>query len=102
MYGGASGEVPLVSDRPIVLFVPRGENDKLVAKIVYRGPLTAPIEKGKDAGRLKVWRDGMLVIDAPLKTGGSVAPGGLVRRAFNAGVELAGAAIRSALARFRK
>src|SRR5208337_412130 len=80
------------------VFEARGEADKLVAKIVYVGPLTAPIEKGKDAGRLKIWRDDMLVIDAPLKTGDAVALGGLTGRAFDAGVELAGDAARRAWA----
>ena len=102
VYGGASGDVPLVSDRPIVLFVPHGEHGNLVAKIVYDGPLAAPVEKGRNAGRLKIWRDDMLVVDAPLKTGGPVALGGLTSRAFDAGIELAGGAIRDALARFRK
>ena len=99
VYGGEADEVPLVSDRPITLFVPRGESDKLVAKIVYTGPLPAPVEKGKDAGRLEIWRDDMLVVDAQLKTGGAVALGGLTRRAFDAGVELAGDAVRDAVRR---
>jgi serine-type D-Ala-D-Ala carboxypeptidase (penicillin-binding protein 5/6) len=88
-----------VADRPIALFVPRGESDKLVAKIVYTGPLAAPVEAGKDAGRLKIWRGDMLVVDAPLKTGAAVTLGGLARRAFDAGVELAGDAVRRALKR---
>ena len=99
VYGGASGEVPLVSERPIMLFVPRGASDKLVAKIVYTGPLTAPVEKGQDAGRLKIWRGDMLVVDAPLKAGAPVALGGLTSRAFDAGVELAGDALRDAVQR---
>jgi serine-type D-Ala-D-Ala carboxypeptidase (penicillin-binding protein 5/6) len=99
VYGGASGEVPLVSDRPIMLFVPRGESGKLVAKIVYNGPLAAPLEKGQDAGRLKIWRDDMLVVDAPLKTGAPVALGSLTSRALDAGIELAGDAAREALQR---
>ena len=41
----------------------------------------------------------MLVVDAPLKTGAAVALGGLTRRAFDAGVELAGDAVRRALKR---
>ena len=101
VYGGQVGDVPLVSDRPIVMFIPHGDNGKLVAKIVYTGPLTAPVEKGRDGGRLKIWRDDMLVIDAPLKTGADVPLGGLTRRAFDAGVELAGGAIRDALAHFQ-
>jgi serine-type D-Ala-D-Ala carboxypeptidase (penicillin-binding protein 5/6) len=99
VYGGATDEVPLVADYPITLFVPRGESDKLVAKIVYTGPLAAPVEGDKDAGRLKIWRGDMLVVDAPLKTGAAVALGGLTRRAFDAGVELAGDAVRRALKR---
>ncbi len=99
VYGGEADAVPLVTDRPIALFVPRGESDRLIAKIVYSGPLAAPVEAGKDAGRLKIWRGEMLVVDAPLKTGASVALGGLTRRAFDAGVELAGDAVRRALKR---
>lgn len=99
VYGGATGEVPLVSERPITLFAPRGESGKMIAKIVYDGPLAAPIAKGQDVGRLKIWRDDMLVIDAPLKTGAAVPLGGLTSRAFDAGVELAGDAVRDAMRR---
>ena len=99
VYGGEKGEVPLVSEKPIILFVPRGESDKLVAKIVYKGPLVAPVPEGKDVGWLKVWRADMLVIDAPLKTGARVELGGLARRAFDAGVEFAGDMVRQAIAR---
>lgn len=97
VYGGESDEVPLVTDQPIALFVPRGESDRLVAKIVYTGPLAAPVEAGRDAARLKIWRGDMLVVDAPLKTGAPVALGGLTRRAFDAGIELGGDAVRRAL-----
>ena len=99
VYGGELGEVALISERPISLFVPRGESDKLVAKIVYAGPLTAPVERGQDVARLKIWRDDMLVVNAPLKTGDAVALGGLTRRAFDAGIELAGDAVRDAVQR---
>jgi len=100
VYGGAAGDVPLISERPIALFTPRGESGKFAAKIVYTGPLAAPVQKGRDAGRLKIWRDDMLVVDAPLKTGADVALGGLTRRAFDASLELAGGVIRDALGRF--
>jgi D-alanyl-D-alanine carboxypeptidase (penicillin-binding protein 5/6) len=99
VYGGRSSEAPLVSDKPIVLFVPRGESDKLIGKIVYSGPLVAPVEPGKEIGRLRIWRGDMLVIDAPLKTGARVELGGLASRAFDAGVEFAGDLVRRALAK---
>jgi serine-type D-Ala-D-Ala carboxypeptidase (penicillin-binding protein 5/6) len=97
VYGGEKGEVPLVSERPITLFAPRGESDKVIAKIVYKGPLPAPVEKGRNGGRLKIWRDDMLVVDAPLKTGAAVGLGGLASRAFDASIELAEDAVRRAL-----
>ena len=99
VYGGETGRVPLVAVQPVPLFTPRGENDKLVAKIVYTGPLAAPVTRGKEVARLKIWRDDMLVIDVPLNTGADVAPGGLVWRAFDAGVALAGNSVRRALGR---
>ena len=99
VYGGEKGEVPLVSEKPIILFFPRGESDKLAAKIVYMGPLPAPVAAGMDAGGLKVWRGDMLVIDAPLKTGEQVGLGGLAHRAFDAGIEFAGDAIRQEFAK---
>ncbi len=97
VYGGASGSAPLVSDKPVVLFVPRGDPAKLNAKIVYAGPLPAPVVAGREVGRLKVWRGDMLAVDVPLKTGGAVALGGLTRRAFDATIELAGDAVRRQL-----
>ena len=50
VYGGATGEVPLVSERPITLFAPRGESDKLVAKIVYTGPAGGAGREGAGCG----------------------------------------------------
>jgi serine-type D-Ala-D-Ala carboxypeptidase (penicillin-binding protein 5/6) len=99
VYGGDNGEIPLVSAQPVTLFLPRGESDKLAAKIVYTGPLVAPVERGREVGRLKVWRGDMLIIDVPLKTGADVGLGGLTRRAFDAGVELAGNVVRQTLGR---
>jgi serine-type D-Ala-D-Ala carboxypeptidase (penicillin-binding protein 5/6) len=99
VYGGASDRVPLVTAQRVLVFLPRGESDKLVGKIMYDGPLVAPVAKGMDVGRLNVWRNDTLVIDIPLKTGADVAVGGLVWRAFDAGMELAGSVVRRALAR---
>jgi len=99
VYGGAKGDVSLVAEKPIILFVPRGDSDKIVAKIAYMGPLVAPVAEGKGAGRLNVGRGDMLVIDAPLKTGEAVELGGLTHRAFDASVEFAGDMIRQAIAK---
>ncbi|MGD1035688.1 MAG: D-alanyl-D-alanine carboxypeptidase family protein [Roseiarcus sp.] len=99
VYGGEQSEVPLACDQPVKVFLARGSQDKLTAKIVYVGPLTAPVAAGVEVARLKVWRGQTLALDAPLKTQAAVPLGGLSKRAFDAGIEFATNLIRSAFAR---
>ncbi len=99
VYGGAQGEVPLVAEKPVKVFATHGSGERLSAKIVYQGPLAAPVAEGVEAGRLRVWRGQSQVLDVPLRTGGSVARGTLSQRALDAGLELAGGLIRRALAK---
>jgi serine-type D-Ala-D-Ala carboxypeptidase (penicillin-binding protein 5/6) len=84
MYGGAKGRVTLVSAQPVRLLVPRTNSEKLSAKVVYSGPIVAPVEKGKPIGKLKVWRGDNVVLEVPLEAGEDVGPGGLPQRAFDA------------------
>jgi D-alanyl-D-alanine carboxypeptidase (penicillin-binding protein 5/6) len=99
VYGGAQGEVDLVAEKPIKVFAAHGSGDKLSAKIIYQGPLTAPVAEGVEAGRLRIWRGQSQVLEVPLKTGGSVAVGTLTQRALDAGLELAGGFLRRTLAK---
>jgi serine-type D-Ala-D-Ala carboxypeptidase (penicillin-binding protein 5/6) len=99
VYGGAQGEVPVTIDQPAKLFVPHGSGDRLTAKIVYVGPLVAPVSEGIEVGRLKVWRGSTLALDLPVKTKSAVPLGGLARRALDAGMEFAQNVIRQALAK---
>ena len=72
---------------------------KLSAKIIYQGPLAAPVAEGLEAGRLRIWRGQSQVLDVPLRTGGSVATGTLTQRALDAGLELAGGFLRKTFAK---
>ena len=51
VFGGTQREVPLVADGAVSLLVPRESGDPLTGRIVYEGPLVAPIEQGVVAGR---------------------------------------------------
>jgi serine-type D-Ala-D-Ala carboxypeptidase (penicillin-binding protein 5/6) len=84
LYGGAKSRVPLVSPTAVRLLVPRSTSDKLSAKIVYSGPVMAPVEKGKAIGTLKVSRGENVVLEVPLQAGEDVGVGGLPQRAFDA------------------
>jgi D-alanyl-D-alanine carboxypeptidase (penicillin-binding protein 5/6) len=99
VYGGASGDTPLVTEAPIKFFVAHGSTEKITAKIVYQGPLIAPVEEGAEVGRLKVQRGQTEVLDAPLKTGAAVPVGGLSQRAMDAGLELATSLVRKTFAK---
>ncbi len=99
VYGGAQGEVPLTCEQTAKIFSPRGGGERLSAKIVYTGPLVAPVSEGAEVGRLKVWRGTELALDLPLKTLAAVPVGGLTRRAFDAGLELAQGWLRGTLAK---
>jgi D-alanyl-D-alanine carboxypeptidase (penicillin-binding protein 5/6) len=88
LYGGAQSRVPLVSPSPIRLLVPRAMNEKLTAKVVYSGPVPAPVQKGQPIGTLKVSRGDNVVLEVPLQAGEDVGGGSLQQRAFDAMGEL--------------
>ncbi|MFM2445037.1 MAG: hypothetical protein RJB09_2223 [Pseudomonadota bacterium] len=88
VYGGASSTVELVSDRPIKVLLPRGSSERLVAQIIYQGPLIAPVQQGAQVAKLRVMRGKALVLEAPLVAGQSVEVGALHQRALDASWEL--------------
>jgi D-alanyl-D-alanine carboxypeptidase (penicillin-binding protein 5/6) len=87
VYGGEDSSVPLVAAAAVKVLIPRTPGDKLTAKVVYKGPLIAPVAAGSDVARLQVFRGPTQVLDLPLKTAGAVAVGSLPRRAMDAGLE---------------
>ena len=88
VYGGASGKVDLVSRDPVDIYVPVSNPERLSAKIVYRWPLNAPLDKGVNAGTLQIYSGERLLRDVPLYTAAAVATGTLRQRATDALLEL--------------
>ncbi|MCO6390400.1 D-alanyl-D-alanine carboxypeptidase [Aliihoeflea aestuarii] len=89
VYGGAKSGVALRSDGPISLFVPLTNRDRLVARIVYDGPVMAPVEEGARVGVLRVWIGDAISQETPLYAAESVGQGALHQRALDAVEELA-------------
>ncbi len=89
VYGGNVWEVPLVADTEVKILAPRTGNEKFTGRVVYDGPLIAPIEAGKQVAHLKIMRGTAEVLDLPLKTASAVEVGSLQRRAMDAGLEYA-------------
>lgn len=88
VFGGTKSYVPLVSPGVVRVMVPKQGGDRLTARIVYTGPLPAPIEKDAPVGTLRVWRNDNMVLEVPLKTSEAVAKGTVTQRAFDAVTEL--------------
>ncbi|MEA2904897.1 MAG: hypothetical protein QOI12_2284 [Alphaproteobacteria bacterium] len=87
-YGGDTGHVSLVASRAVRLMVPRGVRERIVARVVYSGPVQAPVQKGQKIGVLKVWRGEFMVLEVPLQAAEDVGTGALPRRAWDAMTEL--------------
>lgn len=94
MYGGTRMSVPLVTERPVRILVPRGSNERLSGKVVYSGPVFAPVTEGQEIARLKLFRGNTLALDMPLRAGETVETGPLHRRALDAALELGGSLVR--------
>jgi D-alanyl-D-alanine carboxypeptidase (penicillin-binding protein 5/6) len=88
VYGGETGSVSLVGPGAINLMVPRNTNERIVARIVYTGPVRAPIEQGQQIGKLRVSRGDIVALEVPLTAVDGVPRGGVTGRAFDAASEL--------------
>jgi serine-type D-Ala-D-Ala carboxypeptidase (penicillin-binding protein 5/6) len=88
LFGGASSRVTLVGQGAISVLMPKNSNDHISAKIVYAGPVPAPITLGQQVANLNVYRGDSLVLEVPLYAAESVERGNLRQRAFDAAAEL--------------
>jgi len=88
IYGGASGQVELIADNPVKVMIPRGSAERLSGRIVFTGPVVAPVKEGDQIARLKIYRGQTLALDVPLRASASVESGALHQRALDAGLEL--------------
>jgi serine-type D-Ala-D-Ala carboxypeptidase (penicillin-binding protein 5/6) len=88
VFGGDTSYVPLVGPGTIRVMSPRNGGEHLLARIVYTGPVPAPVSKGQSIGKLKVWRGENLALEVPLKAAEDVGTGSMSQRAMDAATEL--------------
>lgn len=87
-FGGAKSGVALRAEGPVSILVPLENRDRLIARIVYEGPVVAPIEEGAPIGALKVWIGDAMSQQTPLFAAESVGVGKLHQRAIDSVEEL--------------
>ena len=89
VFGGDSRSVALASHEPVKVMVQKNGTDKLIARIVYSGPVRAPFEAGQKVGVVKVWRGSNVAVETPVYASDAVGRGSTMRRAFDGVAELA-------------
>ena len=100
VFGGEQGYVPLVyAGGTIRVMMPRSNNERLLARIVYTGPVPAPIAKGQTIATLKVWRGEDLALEVPLTAADDVGTGTMSQRAMDGATELMIGLLRAGVAK---
>jgi serine-type D-Ala-D-Ala carboxypeptidase (penicillin-binding protein 5/6) len=88
VFGGESRSVRLTSPEPIKVMVAKNANERLLARVVYNGPVRAPVEAGQQIGVVRVWRSGNLAVETPVYAAEAIGTGSTIRRALDGAQEL--------------
>jgi serine-type D-Ala-D-Ala carboxypeptidase (penicillin-binding protein 5/6) len=85
------GEMPgvgVVSKGPVDILLPRGFGDQIRGRIVYQGPIEAPIDEGQEIGTLQITVNDQLLRETKVYAAADVDVGGLQQRALDGLQEL--------------
>lgn len=88
VFGGDTPYVPLLGKGAVSVLVPNGVEERIRAKMIYKGPVRAPVTKGQQIGVIEIWRNENRAQETPLYAGADVPVGGLTRRAIDGAQEL--------------
>lgn len=88
VYGGEKGTVALRAEGPLSALLPVADSEHVSARVVYEGPVSAPVEEGAPVGRLEIRIGDMVSRQVPLYAAETVGRGTLHQRALDAAREL--------------
>src|SRR5580704_2080804 len=88
VFGGESRSVRLTTPEPVKVMVSKQGNDKLLARVVYNGPVRAPVAAGQQIGVVRVWRGANVAMEQPVYAADAVGVGSTMRRALDGAQEL--------------
>lgn len=83
VQGGAARSVPLGVPRGFMLSLPKGAAAQVSGRILYDGPLKAPLAQGQQVARLELRMAGQPVHTIPLVTSRAVRAAGPIDRIVN-------------------
>lgn len=88
LYGGEQFTVPVTVKEDLEILLPITGRDRMKARVVYIGPVMAPVEEGTPIAKLEVTVGDDLTQETPLYAAQSVGKGPIHRQAFDALTEL--------------
>lgn len=88
VFGGSTLSVPLIAKSDVKLLVELGAELNLKARIVYAGPLIAPVVKDQLVGKLLISMNEAVILEAPVFAAESVDRGTITERAYSGAKEL--------------
>lgn len=83
VQNGDARQVPLKALRDVSAVLPKGGQGPVSLRIVYRGPLVAPIARGAQVAELEIRSGGLPPGRIPLYAAGGVGEAGLIDRLIN-------------------
>ncbi|WP_373288926.1 D-alanyl-D-alanine carboxypeptidase family protein [Aureimonas endophytica] len=95
VYGGLVPSVAMVAREPIRAFVPQAKPEEASARIVYDGPIQAPVAAGQKIGHLDILIGRQVSVSYDLFAARAVEQGTFAGRALDAAQELAFGWIRA-------
>ena len=84
VFGGSAGSVALATKEPLYVLLQRGVKQRLRARVVYDGPLVAPVARDRQVGTVRVWIDDDLAVEKPVYTKVDIGAGSMTQRAVDA------------------
>jgi D-alanyl-D-alanine carboxypeptidase (penicillin-binding protein 5/6) len=99
VFGGERAVLPVSVKGAVRLLVPKGASDRMRGRIVYNGPVMAPVASGSEIGRLRIERGETKALDVPVYAAEAMATGPLGKRAMDSAIELSTGWFRKALSR---
>ena len=88
VFGGEKSTVPLKVKEPVDILINIEKPPIISAKIIYHGPLDAPILPNTEVGKLQILANKNVLIERPIFTANGITETGLVGKAKDALYEL--------------
>ena len=88
VFGGDEASVGLIGKGAVAAFLPRGSRDLIKGRIVYQGPVPAPVEAGQEIGKLQITLGNDVLREAPVYANEDVGRGSMPQRALDGLKEL--------------